>query len=374
MSIGAGFSSKTAFRHEATQSSYGTPIACGAGDQVPLVTESLSKAIEKEPDTIIRNQAGYGPADVTGVAVAGPVQMELCYRGLEALLCAAMGFQRIDDPATVAAGVYKHTIELSENLHGEGWEAGDGILAGSGFLAGDQKVRRGTLVVDKAVSLWEYSSCMVQTLTLTGNAKCCRIEAELVPYDCDRASAVNTTSAAWTIADDDFSPVRLQDMALWMDDYSGAVALAAADALGVSEFEIKLENNLEIKRDSLSGLYIAEPRRGGKRRVTGSFTIPRYETDGFFDDHDAQTAQMAMLMFTGPAIGTTGYSQTLWIWLPTIRFDEASAAVEVPGMLTQTLAFTAELPAAVPAGFPTAAEKELVIQIQNNLSANGLLA
>ena len=92
MTIGAGFSSKTAWKKEAAQSDYGTPIEVGANDQMPLISESLNRNIEKEPDNSIRHAAGYGAADTVGKTVSGNAVFDLIYRGLESLFVCAMGF------------------------------------------------------------------------------------------------------------------------------------------------------------------------------------------------------------------------------------------------------------------------------------------
>lgn len=374
MPIGAGFSSKTAWRKEDKQGAYGTPIQCGANQQQPLINESLTRSIEKELDNTIRHKAGYGGSDIIEKGASGPISIEMVYRGIESIIVSALGFCNYSaSPETIAAGVYKHTFELAENLHTESWQAGDGILAGSGYLAGDNKVRRGTLCIDKSVSIWEFISTMIQAVTIHGDSKGVRMDIDLIPYDLDRASATNTSSSTWTIPDDDWLSILFQDFVLWIDDYSDSVALTSADAVGISEFEIKLENNLKVERDSLSGLYIAEPRRDGKRIVTGSFKFPRYENDTFLNDLDAQNAMMAMLKFTGSQIGATGYYRTFWIWLPTIKFDKVDAPMGGAGLLDVAHAFTAEIPAALPSGFPSQATKEMVWQLQNDYATNPLI-
>jgi len=375
VSIGAGFSSKTAWKKEAAQSAYGTPIECGANDQQPLITEGLSRDIEKELDNVIRHKAGYGQSDVIGKLINGPITIEAVYRGIESLIVSAMGFSNYSaSPQSGGAeGVYKHTFELANNLHTQSWAAGDGILAGSGYLAGDKKVRRGTLCIDKSVSIWEVISSMVQSMTISGDSKGVRIELDMLPYDLDRASAVNDSSAAWSIINDDWLSILFQDLDLRIDDYSDSVALTGDDAIGISAFEIKLENHLKMGKDSRSGVYIAEPGREAKRLVTGSFTIPRYENDTFLDHCDAQNALMAILKFTGSQIGATGYYRTFWIWLPTIKFDKVDAPMGGPGIIPVEHTFTCELPAACPQGFPAQATKEMVIQVQNGLSTNPLI-
>jgi len=374
MTIGAGFSSKTAWKKEDKQGAYGAPIACGANNQQPLISESLARDIEKELDNVIRYKAGYGAGDVTGKVVTGSITIEAVYRGIESLIVSALGFSNYTgSPETVAGGVYKHTFELANNLHTQSWAAGDGILAGSGYLAGDNKVRRGTLCIDKSVSIWEMISSMIQSITIRGEAKGVYIDLELIPYDLDRASATNTSSTGWTIPANDWLSIIFQDLAMWIDDYSDSVALTSDDAVGISAFEIKLENNLKMAKDSLSGLYIAEPRREGKRLVTGSFSFPRYENDTFLDHLVDQAAQMAMLKLTGSQIGATGHYRTFWIWLPTLKFDKVDAPVGGPGLIPVTHTFTCEIPAACPSGFPAQATKEMVIQVQNDLGTNPLI-
>jgi len=374
MTIGAGFSSKTAWKKEAAQSDYGAVIECGANNQMPLITEGLSREILKELDNVIRYKAGYGPSDLVGKGVAGPVSFEAVYKGIESLIVSGTGFSNYSgSPETVDTGVYKHTFELANNLHTQSWQAGDGILAGSGYLAGDNKVRRGTLCIDKSVSIWELASVMINAMTIRGNSKGVQLEFDLIPYELDRASAVNTSSAAWSIPDDDWLSINFQDLILWLDDYSAVSALTSDDAMGISEFSIKLENHLQVKRDSRSGLYIAEPRREAKRLVTGSFTVPRYESDDLLNKLDDQDPIMAMLRFTGSQIGATGYYRTLWIWLPTIKFDKIDAPLGGPGLIPVAHTFTAEIPTALPDGFPAEATKEMVIQVQNDLDTNPLI-
>lgn len=374
MTIGAGFSSKTAWKKEDKQGAYGTPIQCGASNQQPLINEGLAREIEKELDNVIRYKAGYGASDIMGKLVNGPISIEAVYRGIESFIVSALGFSNYSaSPETVAAGVYKHTFELSDNLHTDSWAAGDGILAGSGYLAGDNKVRRGTLCIDKSVSIWEFISTMINAITIHGDSKGVSLDLELIPYDLDRASAVNTSSVSWSIPGTDWLSILFQDLVLWIDDYSDSVALTSDDAVGISDFEIKIENNLAIVQDSLSGLLIAEPRREEKRLVTGSFTFPRYENDTFLNDLDAQNAMMAMLKFTGSEIGATGYYRTFWIWLSTLKFDKVDAPMGGPGLIPVTHTFTAEIPAALPSGFPTQATKEMVIQIQNDYATNPLI-
>lgn len=372
MPEGAGYKAKAAFQMGAPQSAYGTVAAAGAGDLVPLVSEGIERTVDLVADNAVRGRAGISGRDVTKQGGAGTLTLDGVYRGLDALFACALGLCPGDSPELVAAGVYRHTFVPDEDLAAQCWTAGDGLTAGTGIAAGDKKVRRGTLVLDKGVSLWEWASVMAQSMTLRVSAQGVQVEVEAAPRALDLASAVNTDSSGWTVGEDP-RPLMLTDAVLWVDGYSAATALSSADAVGFSAFELRLANNLAVAQDSQSGLYVAEPRRNGKRQVTGSITLPRYEADTFLGDHADQATLMAMLRFTGGEIGATGYERTLWVWLPSFTLDNVSAQVSGPGLLPVELTFTAQLPAAAPAGFPAWATKELLIQTQHGGGTNPLV-
>lgn len=372
MTTAAGFSTLAAWAREDKQSAYGVVATCGAEQQLPMISEAIEYKIDKAYDEAVRNQAGMGESEITGKQAAGPLSLRGCYRGLESVLASALGLCKYDSPATIAAGVYKHDFIPDEDLARAGWAAGDGVLAGGGLLAGDKKVRAATVCVDKTVSVWENASVMVQTMTLKGTSKGVFIDLDVQARDQLRATADNPDSSTWSIVDDDFLPVLFGDLTLWVGSFSTSVALDSSNAIGVSEIEIKLDNKLKIEQTSTSGLFFAEPARDGLRQVSGSFKLPRYENDDFLDALDAAAPLMAMLKFTGSAIGVTGHNRTLWIWLPRFTLDQAPAPTSGPGLVTMQLNFTAELPSQAPAGMPTNATKELLIQLQNDYATNPL--
>lgn len=372
MTTGAGHSSLAAWAREDKQSAYGTVATCGSNQQLPMISEAIALVVDKAIDEAVRNQAGPGESAITGKQVAGPLALRCCYRGLEPVWASALGLCKYNSPATIATGVYLHDFIPDEDLARAGWAAGDGVLAGDGLLAGDQKVRAATVAIDKGVSVWENASAMVQTLVIKGDSKGIFIDLDLQARDQLRNTADNPDSSPWTIVDDDFSPVLFGDLTLWVGPSSTTTALDSSNAIGVSSFDLKLDNKLKIEQDSASGLHIAEPARDGKRQLTGSLKLPRYENDDFLDALDAGTPLMAMLKFTGSAIGSTGYNRTLRIWLPRFTLDQAPAPTSGPGLVGMQLNFTAELPSQAPAGFPTNATKELLVQLQNDYPTNPL--
>jgi len=81
-----------------------------------------------------------------------------------------------------------------------------------------------------------------------------------------------------------------------------------------------------------------------------------------------------MMRFTGSEIGATGYYNTLWVWLPSLIFDKVDAPLQNAGLISVTHEFTGYTAlTSAPAGFPTQATKELLVQLQNDYDVNPLI-
>jgi len=361
---------KGAFRKEGLQNSYGAGavVACGAGHQLPIRSANLPKEISREYNDDKDGKGGVKNSYTIRKHTQGSVSLDLTYQGLEHLLSCAMGFSNAS--ATVAAGVYKHDIQLSRNLFTDWLRSGDGALAGDGWLAGDKLVRRGTLCLDKNISpIWEYQSCLVNEMRISVNFSSVALTLGLIAYDLDLNSLINTSSTSWTIPTTEWIKLLFSHMTVWIDDYSASVALSSDDAIGVTSFEMLLNNRLVVEQDSQSGVLIQEPRRETPREVTGTFALPRYISDTLLDKFQAGTTQMMMVKFTGPAI-TGGYYYTFWLWFPSIDLRVVDVTVDSDDIMPVTCEFTAKKPAAIPAGFPSTADDELLIQLQNGVSSN----
>lgn len=291
MSTGLGAISKAAFKKDPKQSAY--PKAdwgandIAAGDQIPFLSESISSAVEKEFDNTLQGGAGRVKADTVAKSATGGLVLQARYNNVGRLSAMAMGFENPNDagatyhgsPETVS-GKSKHVLELDDNLHREGWLAGEERYPSGGgggtWNAGDQKVRSGVLALAKQVNDWKFHSVMVNRMTVRGEMKRVSIEYELIGYNLVRGSY---NSANWTLATDKRNVIMPGVLTFKINN----------TAYGISRYEISLDNNLISERDTASGLFIREPVRNGKRTVQFGFDFLRYESNTFLDNLDNDT-------------------------------------------------------------------------------------
>lgn len=372
--MSAGYQSRAAYSREGLTSSYGTAAAVTA--QLPLLFETMSQDLTKLSDNDAQSGGGSGGSVVTAIRAGGQLHCAMTYQGLESLLTGALGLSHYhDSPETVAAGVYRHTIVPDHNLHDQPWSAGD-YLPGAVPVADSRKIRRGTLCIDKGVSLWEYRSCMANILAIKGDAKGVRAELDLIAHSLAQNTATNPNSAAWSIVSGEFPRVLFADLTLLLAPMSETLPLAdPAASVGVRSFALKVDNQLITdEQDSVSGLYITEPQRNAdrKRQVTLDLTLPRYTSDTLIAAVASQAPFMAKLTFTGKALAS-GHNYSLIIWLPCLRLDGVRAPIGGPGLVSPDVTFSAELPGLIPAGFPAlSANNEIIIQVISGLSTNPL--
>jgi hypothetical protein len=377
MATASGFASKAAYAAE-TSTTYGTVIAAGAGDLLPYTSENVVTDIAHQDDFTLTGIAGIAGSDPVSNKSTGPVTFELTYgNSLQQILTHVFGFEAYDQPTNPAGSDYKHIIELDDDLAVDYWKCDEGITSNDGQAeCGDQRIRRGTLIFDKSVSLWELASVMWEECTISGQAgQKVTMEVTGFPRSLDRASSTNTSSSSWTNSDDG-GKVVFSDLTFRMDDYSASVSLSAADNLAISSFELRIKNNLVTdEQTTSSGLFISEPSRGNRREVELTFTMPRYNStnDAFLDDFDADTIQMATLNFdSGTDIGG-GNNYQFEFQLGSLKVMESSANVDDPGLTDITFTLKALLPAGEPSGFETDTKNnECVLVLYNGDSTNYL--
>lgn len=104
-----------------------------------------------------------------------------------------------------------------------------------------------------------------------------------------------------------------------------ANALAAGDAISISEFEMTLNNNFQTDcydTSSTSKTYPAEPFRNGKGTVMLKFTVPRYTANTLVAALESETKLQADAIWTGPTLGEGNYTMTMEF--PTVKVISAS--------------------------------------------------
>ena len=277
-----------------------------------------------------------------------------------------------------------HLFELDNNLHDELFSVMDNDQSWTYPTAGvggatDLCIRRGTLGIEKnQTKPWIFRSCMVDSMTIKATAGAgVTFSFDLIPFNLDRDSATNTASTTWAFdhgATTLFTPstnerIVFSDITqFWIDDYSASVSLSSADAYAVSEFTITLNNNLKVDdQDAVSTSWRTAPARGGFREITGSFTLPRYDSDTLITDLNAGNILMAHIKFQGSTIASS--ARYFEIYICSLKLTSVSAPVSGADVISLTFNFRALVPAAQPSGFPTqnqdAPRSEMMIRTLN---------
>jgi len=285
------------------------------------------------------------------------------------------------------ARAFTHTYECSK-LFGVNTFAShySNYAAETSGNANDVMLHFGTLVFDKNVSIWEWRGVMVNSLTLTYSAKeSLKASAELVPFDLDLASSINTASTNWKYMTGPTTPIHLQervmpaDLTFRVGDWSSGTALDSGDNICISDFTLNINNNFDVEtQTTCSGLYRAEPLRNGFREITGTFTVPRYTADTFITAYNNDTMQMASAVFEGSTLtgSNVASKNTLKIWIRAMKITGYSVPVQGENIIVQTFNFKAFIPTSASAGMPsvTNSNSEIVVQTINNNPFNAFRA
>jgi len=280
---------------------------------------------------------------------------------------------------------FQHTFVPTNNLEDVLWTSifSDYPTAGVG-TANDLMIRRMTVCIAKAVSLWAYRACMVNTMKISGNAKSgVQFEFGLIPFDrvTDSLSGSRqdgTTVEGWKTNlkysnSGLFTPainerILFSDLTFRIGDYSTGTALTSSNNLGISSFEINVNNNLDASaHDSVSGEYRKVPLRNGKREVTGSITLPRYSSDTLIGKMASDTIEMAHFNFAGSTMATI--ARAFQIWLPSLKITSHNEQIGGAGVVQSVLGFQCYIPAGQAKDYPTYAianpNPDIIIQTTN---------
>ena len=333
MTIGKGFEGILGVKKEAT---WGTPVA--VNEDIPFVSESFGREIEKHADEVLRGKAGAGASIAGNKTFPFTVPCKLTYEDLDLLIAIAMGAA---GTPSANGGLYDNTYSLAENL-----------------------AYAFTAAVYKGVSVWEYAGCKIDTMKISGEAnKPLDIEFGGVSKDLDLDSATNTSGVLTGLdTEDAASKIMFSDLEFKIAAQTNA--LSGESEKGIKSFELSLANNMALDHFDNTGLVILEPQRNGFREVKLTFAVPRYEADTYLDWRDADTALHAYLKFTSG-------NYLFDIHLPKLKIDKAEAPVGGPGLIEQSIECTCfRDPGSASASFTLTDEME--IDVTNGRSASPL--
>lgn len=334
MSLGKGFEGILGVKKEAV---YGTAIEVTKA--IPFVSENFGNDIEKHIDDVLRGKAGAGATIAGNKKYPFTIPCKLTYGDLDLLIAIALGAAA----APQANGaLYDGLYSPAENL-------------AYSFCA----------AIYKGVSVWEFAGCKVDTLKISGEAnKPVSIEFGGVGKVLNLASATNTAGVLTALSTEDVAnKIMFSDLEFKIA--AQASALSGVTAVGISAFDVAINNKLALDQYDNRAKTILEPQRNGLREVKFNFSVPRYEADTYLGYRDADTALHAWLKFTSG-------SYIFDIHIPKFKVDKAEALIGGPGLIQQKIECTCfRDPASASASFTLLDEIEIVV---TNATATSPLA
>ncbi len=271
---------------------------------------------------------------------------------------------------------FYHLYEFSKNLHAE---LATGIDSNAWHSDG-WIVRAGVLGFDKGYSIWEFQAAMVNSLTFSISGGKMTVTAEVIPFGLDR-SGFNTTSTAWAFSPATFARterVLHGDGVFRIGTWDDGETLTDAERLGISSFTLTINNNLigDVTSTS-SSPYIIQPRRRALRSVTGSFIVPRQQSETRITSFENEGELMADYKFTGPTISGAAATTQLNFYLRKMQIQKADVPIEGQAALSQRYTFQCLQPAAdsggMPAHWDSLEQSELMIETYDSYPFNNFM-
>jgi len=289
-----------------------TPVACGAGDGVLILSDNIKVSVGSELDDSA-GQEWIHQADEGVKEITGSLEAYMRYEGFDVALALIMG--TAGTPAQQGAtAAYANTYGLASSILGK--------FATLAQLKLSDKV-------------WEFPSVKLHGFKLSGQMnKPVKISPDVIGDILNRASVTNTpaTMANVTYPDALHRIIMNSNTVFRINDQSGA-ALGSGDVVYPTEFEFSFSRPMDS--ESVAGQDgIDEPIDNGFPMCKCSLKFPRYNeaNDAFFDDWDAFTSKKMDITFTGPLIEDT-YYYTFKISCPHVKVNNPAAAVSGAGKI-----------------------------------------
>ena len=270
-----------------------------------------------------------------------------------------------DDPITYSATTglyYSHMFELDAmDRHFAPYRAVPDEQTAGDYNVGDRKCRMATIAQKKGPNDHRYPNSMCMKFALSSQAGGSSTwTADLIAYDEDRG---DYSSASWTF------PAGATGSAYRILHHHWKVSLGSSGSLtdiGVTDFEIGIDIPLDVKQDTESGLYVAEPIGAAKYSITGKLSITRHSVDTYHAYRDAFTA--LVLKF----VATNGNDQ-FKILMQDVVITEASTTEDDVSPIPLTFAFGPDTNALTPFSYEleghTIVQDSPILIITNNANS-----
>jgi hypothetical protein len=280
--------------------SAGYPFICGAGieaaspgwgtavnmtDRIPVTKETLTAAIKQIEDDTLRGISGKDALSNGEISVSGNIECDMRYTlksgayfcGSDLLLSAAMG----GAPA------------INSNI--------------STLFLTESPTRPVTIAMDKKVGIWEFESVMFKGFKLSWKVGTpLMLSLDAIAHRVLLTGTENEAAQFTALAANGGKRILFGDTTFRLGDLANA--LAAGDAIGISEATLTYEGNMSDPEFSSPdyGTTVGAGTHGdnatthspnltlpvvrnGKRDVTLELTCPRYMSNQLFTWRDAGT-------------------------------------------------------------------------------------
>ena len=341
MAVVKGFLSLAAMKKSTT---WGTPVACGAGNGIEFLTESISGGPALIENNMLSGDSQRRAGTAGPKSYAGSIEGDLVFEEIGLPLALAMG----TEATTGTAAPYTHTLKVLDDV--------EGLFATLALKA-------------DAVEVHEYPSVKVNGFEISAApGEPAKVKLDLIASTLNRNTAAGTntltTMGSVTFPTDReralFSQVKVQYNA-----QGGAALASPANDLAVEGVTVTFARNLQGKVTSALGLAIDEPQPTDFVSVTGSLVLPYWNAAALAIQAlaESKAEQKVKVEFTAASGG-----KKLTLWLNAVQF-EGKPSLNGPGAGNVTYNFTAHAVATAPTGFPTNGVDALTVELATASSA-----
>ncbi len=188
---GKGSSSLAAFRIETGE--YGIPISCGAGNQIFFTNDgiNINMSTKSADESFV-----FGASNILHNSVrnfTGTITTEARYGDIAMLICALGSSHKDLSPRSLGSGDYMHYAEPDFDVSDRAVSVFDKTAPAGTYI------RRGTLAIEKTVSIWQYESVMINGFSFTSKKNRTEFVFDVLPRNLVFDGAENNTTSSWTL-------------------------------------------------------------------------------------------------------------------------------------------------------------------------------
>ena len=295
MALGTGYKIKCGI---AKESIYGTLVA--PTEVVPILPgESFNKSFTFAEQEMLKAKNAREVPDIIANVVNGSVSFEANYQEVDLFWALALG-----GVCTISgSGPYDHSIPIAEDIE-----------------------RSLSLHMEKDVNVFSFAGVKINTLTFTFAPDTSPATMDL-DFVAKTLTQDTTHRAALAALNDQEKPRLLFHQALVRLGEDDDALASPTDDICVSNFVFTLNENLVVdQRCTTTGKDILEPLRHGRRDLTITMTIPRYDSDQLRTWQTGETNLQMDVVFTS---GNYSFSMEM----PTLRIKDWSALAGDAGII-----------------------------------------